>query len=91
MSTNDDMSRPIQDPAALGLALRERRRELGLSQQQLAARIGVSRQWVVDLEGGKERAELGLVLRALRGLDMRVVVEPLGPAALDLDRLVDDA
>lgn len=85
------MSRPVHDSTALGLAVRERRRALGLSQRQLAERIGVSRQWIVELEGGKERAELGLVLRALRGLDLRVVVEPLGSAALDLDRLVDDA
>ena len=84
------MARPIHDPRALGLAVRERRRELGLSQQALAERIGVSRQWVIDLEGGKERAELGLVMRALRGLALRVLVEPLTSDPLDLDALLGD-
>ncbi len=84
------MPRPVHDPRALGLAVRERRRELGLSQQGLAERIGVSRQWVIDLEAGKERVELGLVMRALRGLDLRALVEPLASDPLDLDALVGD-
>lgn len=84
------MARPLHDSHALGLAIRERRRELGLSQQALAERIGVSRQWIVELEAGKERAEIGLVLRAMRGLDLRVLIEPLATAPLDLDSLVGD-
>lgn len=81
---------PIQTPDELAVAIRERRRELGLSQQQLADRLGVSRQWIVGLEGGRPRAELGLVLRALRSLDLRVLVAPAPPGPIDIDALVGE-
>jgi HTH-type transcriptional regulator/antitoxin HipB len=79
---------PIGSPEELAIAVRERRRELGLSQQQLAERLGVSRQWVVGLEAGRPRAELGLVLRALRSLDLRVLIEPMPSGSIDLDALL---
>ena len=47
---------------------------------------GVSRQWVVEVEKGKPRAELGLVLRALVALELALDVRPPGdrqPAASD--------
>ena len=62
----------IRTPADLGAAIRERRRQLGLDQATLAKRIGVSRQWVIAIERGRSRAELGLVLRALDALGIRL-------------------
>ena len=62
----------IRTPADLGAIIRDRRRELGLGQAELAERIGVSRQWVVGIERGRARAELGLVLRTLDSLDIRL-------------------
>ena len=58
----------IRTGAELGLLLRERRRELGLRQEDLADRIGVSRQWVGKVEKGLRRADLVLVLRAIGAL-----------------------
>ena len=58
----------IRTGAELGLLLRERRRELGLRQEDLADRIGVSRQWVGKVEKGPRRADLVLVLRAIGAL-----------------------
>lgn len=58
----------IRRPRDLGAVIRERRRELGWDQQTLANKIGVSRQWVIEIEKGKARAEVGLVLRALDAL-----------------------
>jgi len=55
----------IRTPADLGAVIRDRRKQLGLDQAELAARIGVSRQWVIGIEHGRSRAELGLVLRTL--------------------------
>ncbi|MCB0324980.1 MAG: helix-turn-helix transcriptional regulator [Bdellovibrionales bacterium] len=52
----------------LGALIRERRRRNGWDQQTLADKIGVSRQWVIEIEKGKPRAEVGLVLRALDAL-----------------------
>ncbi|GMU23308.1 MAG: hypothetical protein AMXMBFR13_33870 [Phycisphaerae bacterium] len=58
----------IRTPTDLGAVIRARRRELGWDQQTLAKKIGVSRQWVIEIEKGKPRAEVGLVLRALNAL-----------------------
>jgi y4mF family transcriptional regulator len=62
----------IRTPADLGAVVRDRRKQLGLDQAGLAARIGVSRQWVVGIEHGRDRAELGLVLRTLDVLGVRL-------------------
>lgn len=62
----------IRTPRELGLFARERRRELKLTQIDLAERIGSSRQWVRLLESGKPRLELGLTLRALSALGIRL-------------------
>lgn len=60
---------PVPTPAAIGALIRDRRRALGLGQADLAARIGVSRLWVNQVERGKPGASLGLVLRALAAVD----------------------
>lgn len=70
----------LTGPDDIGAAIRDRRRQLGLDQQTLADRIGVSRQWIVGIEGGKPRAEIGLVLRTLRALDLHVEVLPSNEA-----------
>lgn len=54
------------------IAVRQRRRDLGISQAQLAAQVGVSRQWVIDIEKGKPRAELELALKLLQTLGMQL-------------------
>jgi HTH-type transcriptional regulator/antitoxin HipB len=60
----------VRTPSDLGLLIRTRRRELGLDQRTLAARVGVSRLWIIEFERGKPRAEIGLVLRTLAALDL---------------------
>ena len=52
----------------VGRLVREARRRRGMSQQDLAGAAGVSRRWLVDLEAGKPRAELRLVLSVLATL-----------------------
>lgn len=56
----------------LGLRVRDRRRELGMSQTQLADRVGVTRQWVMNLEQGNAGAALGQVLQVLDILKMNL-------------------
>ncbi len=67
---------PIQTPAAVGALIKDRRRSLGLDQAELAARIGVSRLWVSQVERGKPGASLGLVLRALAALEIELSGRP---------------
>jgi HTH-type transcriptional regulator/antitoxin HipB len=83
----------VRTPADLGAIIRERRRELGLGQAELAERIGVSRQWIIGVERGHARAELGLVLRALDTLAIRlnaaVEASPAQPSTSpDIDAIV---
>lgn len=61
-------------PKDLGLLIRDQRRQLGLDQHDLAKRVGVSRQWIVEIEAGKPRAALMLVLRTLAALGLELDV-----------------
>lgn len=58
--------------ADIGSIVRRRRTKAALSQGELAAKIGVSRKWIADLERGHPRAQLHLVLDVLNALDALV-------------------
>ena len=82
----------LRTPKDLGALIRQRRRDLGLDQGTLAERVGVSRQWIIEAERGKPRAEIGLVLRTLDALGVRLAVDdsksaPAAPAQ-DIDAIV---
>jgi HTH-type transcriptional regulator / antitoxin HipB len=62
----------IRTPVDLGAFIRDRRTKLGLDQKALAEKVGVSRQWIVEVEKGKPRAEIGLLLRTIAALDLRL-------------------
>jgi HTH-type transcriptional regulator / antitoxin HipB len=62
----------IRTPKDIGALIRDRRKSLGLDQAELAARIGVGRIWVNQVERGKPRASLELVLRALSAVNVEV-------------------
>lgn len=57
-----------------GAALRARREALGLTQEQLAERIGVHRTHIVHIEAGRRRAtlDIAVALRRELGLDESV-------------------
>ena len=62
----------IRTPTDLGALIRDRRIKLGLDQQSLAQKVGVSRQWIVEVEKGKPRAEIGLLLRTIDALGIQL-------------------
>lgn len=64
----------INSPEELGQLVREHRKRLGISQAELAARVGATRQWVIALEQGNATAELDRVIRALVALGLRIDV-----------------
>lgn len=70
----------LKTPRDLAMRLKEARQEQGLSQAQLANRIGVSRRWVSQLESGKKTLEVGLVLRAITALGLECDVRPRASA-----------
>ncbi len=58
----------IQTTKQLGHALRAARKELGLTQPQLALAAGVGVRFIVDLEAGKTTLRLENVLRVIDAL-----------------------
>jgi HTH-type transcriptional regulator / antitoxin HipB len=62
----------LRTPRDLGALIRDRRRKLELDQRTLAERVGVSRQWIIEVERGKPRAEVGLILKTLAALGLRL-------------------
>ena len=58
-----------RDIAAL---VKQERKKCGWTQAELAMRSGVSRDWIIALEKGKPTLELGLVLRAVKALKIRL-------------------
>jgi HTH-type transcriptional regulator / antitoxin HipB len=84
----------------LGALIRDRRTKLGLDQKTLAAKVGVSRQWIVEVEKGKPRAEIGLLLRTIDVLGIRLSTDNEDPGntkragenpPVDIDSIVASA
>ena len=85
----------IRTPTDLGAVIRDRRTKLGLCQATLAQRVGASRQWIVEAEKGKPRAEIGLLLRTIQALGIALMTETAVPekksgarAPVDIDSIV---
>lgn len=73
----------LHNPEQLGAAIRLRRKEKGLTQSALAELLGAERKWVLNLESGNSKAEIGLILRAIEVLGFRAIMieqnQPRGP------------
>jgi len=64
--------RPIHDANELGALIRGRRRELGLTQTQLAEVSDTNLRFVSELERGKPTARLETVMRVLATLGIQL-------------------
>jgi len=65
---------PVLTPADLGSAIGRRRRELGMTLQECADLCGVGRRFLGEVERGKATAEVGLVLRVMADLGLRLSI-----------------
>lgn len=85
----------LKTPADVGHVIRQRRKALGWDQARLAYETGVSRQWVIDIEKGKPRAELQLVLRVINVLGLPLTAALHAPSSatgtphVDIDAIVE--
>ena len=95
----DTMATQINSIRDLVAAARGRRKSLGWTQSELADRAHVSRQWISEFEAGKPTAELGLTIRLLDALDLRLTLDTgeerqpareQGAMTVDLDAVLDD-
>ncbi len=71
------MTTLITTPESLGTAVQVARKQLGLTQPQLALAAGVGVRFVVELEAGKPTVRLEKVLNVLHALGGEVVVNGL--------------
>ena len=83
----------VRTPTDLGAIIRDRRKELKLNQAELAQRVGTSRQWIIGIEKGRARAELGLVLRTLEALGLRLdaAITSSSKGGPDIDAIIATA
>lgn len=79
---------PVTAVADLAAIIRDTRHRRGLTQFQLAAAVGITRQSVVNLETGRANPTLATVLAALHALGLRFDVAPSGPT--HVVRIADD-
>ena len=76
----------IRTPQQLGDALRAARKQLGLTQPQLALAAGVGVRFIVDLESGKPTLRLENVLRVIDALGGEVRLSGLPSSVVNDQR-----
>jgi transcriptional regulator with XRE-family HTH domain len=82
------VKRLMKTPVSLGAALAQARIDAGLTQVELAAKAGVSRRWLGELEGGKRPgAELSLVMKTAAALGLQLELHPMPEASAE-DKLL---
>lgn len=86
----------VRTPKELGHLVRDYRARRALTQAHLAALVGASRKWIIDLEAGKRTADLGLVLSTLNALGVDIDLKDRSKRAvrthtIDIDAIVRSA
>lgn len=79
----------IRTTRDLAAAVRGRRKDLAMSQAELARRGGVARKSISELESAKTTPALGLVLRVLEPLGLVIEVATAPSVARRSKRTVD--
>jgi HTH-type transcriptional regulator/antitoxin HipB len=63
---------PVSSPGDLGRILRDARLSADVTQEDLAGDLGVTRQYLSELETGKTSLHLDRIFAAMRLLDIRL-------------------
>ena len=63
-------------PQDIGKLVRETRRRLGATQKDLALTSGTGLRFIIELEKGKQTADIGKVLMVLQTLGIRLTLTP---------------
>jgi HTH-type transcriptional regulator/antitoxin HipB len=66
-------------PQDIGRLVRETRKGLGVTQKALALTSGTGLRFIIELEKGKETAEIGKVLTILQTLGIQLTLTPPVP------------
>lgn len=63
--------------------VKKERQNRGWTQAELATRSGVSRDWLIGLEKGKQTVEIALVFRTLKALGVQLIAQkPAEPQSI---------
>jgi HTH-type transcriptional regulator/antitoxin HipB len=90
----------IRTAKDIGALIRDQRKTQKLDQVELAEKVGVNRRWVLEVERGKPRAEIGLVLKTLDALGLTLSIESHAAARrrggreiepVDIDAIIENA
>jgi transcriptional regulator with XRE-family HTH domain len=64
------MPEPLEFQQALGAAVRARRQELGLIQEQLSLRSDLHQRWISNVETGRRNASYGSLRKLAAALEL---------------------
>jgi len=62
----------IEDTEQLGKAIRYKRKQLAVTQRELAMTCGTGERFIVDLEQGKATCQVGKVLQVVQALGINL-------------------
>jgi len=63
-----------KSPEQLGAAIRARRRQLKVTQKDLAMTCGTGLRFIIDLEKGKPTCQIGKILQVLQALGLKLQI-----------------
>ena len=82
----------IRDAHALGIGLKAARLKAGTTQAELAARSGVSRRTIINIESGHPTGEIGRIITIVRALGLRLALDESPEVGdVDLNAILGDA
>ena len=67
----------IQNPEQLGTVIRARRKQLKVTQKELAMASGTGLRFIVDLEKGKPTCQIGKFLHVIQALGLKIRIDTL--------------
>ena len=67
-----------KNPEQLGAAIRSRRRQLKVTQKDLAMTCGTGLRFIIDLEKGKPTCQIGKILQVLQALGLKLQIAAPG-------------
>lgn len=76
MAKNDIAYGRIQTTEDLGHLVRAHRKDKGLTLETVSGLGNLSTRFLSEFERGKETAEIGKILKALRTLGLDVIIQP---------------
>ncbi len=68
----------IKIPEQIGAAIRARRKQLKVTQKDLAMTCGTGLRFIIDLEKGKPTCQIGKILQILHALGLKLQIASPG-------------